>query len=253
MARSSRRRGRPHDDLIGSYVFVSCGEGTSVRCRVIDTHIWDGKKECRVCINGATLRWIKTDDWSLTPPSGGGGDDDDKNAYDNDDASSVVEDDIFLEPPFPVASFTGSSSSSSSSSSASGASEALTPRWKRCRRFLPEHQAMQAVTPVERPQCEQPPTPVVRPRRERPTPRAALGLCEFPPGSFVFTPRWGVAGGGSWCRVIRHDLGQLRVAVPDEPTALVSLETLNARRELGLPFQRPARHERGAAQRALFP
>jgi hypothetical protein len=92
-----------------------------------------------------------------------------------------------------------------------------------------------------------------RPRRAEPepsepapafgaAPAAKLTLASFPPGTLVFTPRKGVDGGGSFCRVLLHDAGQLRVAVPGEPSALVSLDFLSTRQEQGLPIHTPPVH-----------
>ena len=82
--------------------------------------------------------------------------------------------------------------------------------------------------------------PGLRPRPQRQKTdltKVKLTLSDFPPGSKVFTPRRGEAGGGSWCVVIRHDDGQLRVAVPGETSALVSLDYLARRQATGAPIQ----------------
>lgn len=81
------------------------------------------------------------------------------------------------------------------------------------------------------------PATLQRPRRMPPAAKVKLSLQDFPPGTRIFTPRRDVEGGGSWCKVLKHDSGQLRVAVPDEPTALVSLDFLAKRQEQGLPIR----------------
>ena len=64
----------------------------------------------------------------------------------------------------------------------------------------------------------------------------ALKLNDFPYGTLVFTPRREVPGGGSYCRVIKHEQGQLQVVVPGEPHGLVSLFYLQKRSDQGLPI-----------------
>jgi hypothetical protein len=62
-----------------------------------------------------------------------------------------------------------------------------------------------------------------------------LTVHDFPIGTMVWTPRK-IQQGGSFCRVLKHDDGQLRVEVPGEPSGLVSLMSLKKRVEAGLPI-----------------